>query len=51
MKLKAQPIPNSGASNIVFVSKYRGKEIYGQFKTDIGEILRKLLEQKKSRNF
>ena len=28
--------------HIVFVPKYRRKEIYGQLKRDIGEILRKL---------
>ena len=27
-------------------AKYRGKEIYGQLRKDIGEILRKLCEQK-----
>ena len=32
--------------HIVFVPKYRRKEIYGQLKRDIGEILRKLCEQK-----
>lgn len=31
---------------IVFAPKYRRKEIYGQLKKDIGEILRKLCEQK-----
>ena len=31
---------------IVFAPKYRRKEIYGQLKRDIGEILRKLCEQK-----
>ena len=31
--------------HIVFVPKYRRKEIYGQLKRDIGEILRKLCEQ------
>ena len=30
----------------VFAPKYRRKEIYGQLKRDIGEILRKLREQK-----
>ena len=33
-------------NNIVFAPKYRRKEIYGQLKKDIGEILRKLCEQK-----
>lgn len=33
-------------NSIVFVPKYRRKEIYGQLKRDIGEILRKLCEQK-----
>ena len=32
--------------HIVFAPKYRRKEIYGQLKKDIGEILRKLWEQK-----
>jgi len=32
--------------HIVFSPKYRRKEIYGQLKKDIGEILRKLCEQK-----
>ena len=32
--------------HIVFAPKYRRKEIYGQIKRDIGEILRKLCEQK-----
>ena len=32
--------------HIVFAPKYRRKEIYGTLKKDIGEILRKLCEQK-----
>ena len=32
--------------HIVFAPKYRRKEIYGQLKRDIGEILRKLCDQK-----
>ncbi len=32
--------------HIVFAPKYRRKEIYGQLKKDIVEILRKLCEQK-----
>ena len=32
--------------HIVFAPKYRRKEIYGQLKKDIGEILRKLCQQK-----
>ena len=32
--------------HVVFAPKYRRKEIYGQIKKDIGEILRKLCEQK-----
>ncbi len=32
--------------HIVCVPKYRRKEIYGKLKRDIGEILRKLCEQK-----
>ena len=33
--------------HIVFAPKYRRKEIYGQFKKDIGEIIRKLCDEKK----
>ena len=33
--------------HIVFASKYRRKEIYGQLKKDIGEIIRKLCNEKK----
>ena len=32
--------------HIVFAPKYRRKEIYGKLRRDIGEILRKLCEQK-----
>lgn len=32
--------------HIVFAPKYRRKEIYGQIKQDIGQIIRKLCEQK-----
>ena len=32
--------------HIVFAPKYRRQEIYGKLKTDIGQILRKLCEQK-----
>ena len=32
--------------HIVFAPKYRRKEIYGQLRKDIGQILRKLCEQK-----
>ncbi len=32
--------------HIVFAPKYRRKVIYGQLRKDIGEILRKLCEQK-----
>ena len=32
--------------HIVFAPKYRRKEIYGKLKRDIGEIMRKLCEQK-----
>ena len=32
--------------HIVFAPKYRRKEIYGKLKRDIGEILRKLCNQK-----
>ena len=37
--------------HIVFAPKYRRKEIYGQLKKDIGEILRKLCEQKGAETF
>ncbi len=33
--------------HIVFAPKFRRKEIYGKLRQDIGEILRKLSEQKK----
>ena len=33
--------------HVVFAPKYRRKEIYGKLKQDIGQILRKLCEQKK----
>ena len=33
--------------HIVFAPKFRRKEIYGKLRQDIGEILRKLCEQKK----
>lgn len=33
---------------IVFAPKYRGKEIYGKIKADIGVILRQLCKQKKA---
>ena len=33
--------------HIVFAPKYRRKEIYGKLKTDIGQILRKLCNEKK----
>lgn len=36
--------------HIVFAPKYRRKEIYGTLKKDIGEILRKLCEQKRCRD-
>ncbi len=32
---------------IVFAPKYRRQEIYGKIKADIGQIIRKLCEQKK----
>ena len=52
MKEKNNEIRSSSHSkyrcqyHIVFAPKYRRKEIYGQLKKDIGEILRKLCEQK-----
>ena len=33
--------------HIVFAPKYRRREIYGQLKADIGEIIRKLCNEKK----
>ena len=33
--------------HIVFAPKYRRKEIYGKIKAEIGQIIRKLCEQKK----
>lgn len=33
-------------NSVVFAPKYRRKEIYGKIKKDIGEIIRKLCEQK-----
>lgn len=33
--------------HIVFAPKYRRKEIYGKLRKDVGEILRKLCEEKK----
>ena len=33
--------------HIVFAPKYRRKEIYGKLRKDIGEILRKLCDEKK----
>ena len=33
--------------HIVFAPKYRRKDIYGQLKKDIGEIIRKLCDEKK----
>ena len=33
--------------HIVFAPKFRRQEIYGKLKRDIGEILRKLCDQKK----
>ena len=33
--------------HIVFAPKYRRKEIYGQLRADIGQILRKLCNEKK----
>jgi len=32
--------------HIVFAPKYRRQEVYGKIKADIGQILRKLCEQK-----
>ena len=40
-------IPGEGAiRHVAFAPKLRGKEIYGKLKKDIGQILRKLCEQK-----
>jgi putative transposase len=52
MKINNNEIKSSAQSkyrcqyHIVFAPKYRRKEIYGQIKKDIGEILRKLCIQK-----
>ena len=52
MKIEKNEIKSTAHSkyrcqyHIVFAPKYRRKEIYGKFKRDIGEILRKLCEQK-----
>lgn len=56
MKLNNNEIKSSAHSkyrchyHIVFAPKYRRKEIYGQIKKDIGEILRKLCIQKGCRD-
>ena len=52
MKIERNEIKSTAHSkyrcqyHIVFAPKYRRKEIYGKLKRDIGEILRKLCEQK-----
>ena len=52
MKIERNEIKSSAHSkyrcqyHIVFAPKYRRKEVYGTIKKDIGEILRKLWEQK-----
>ena len=52
MKIERNEIKSSAHSkyrcqyHIVFAPKYRRKEVYGTIKKDIGEILRKLCEQK-----
>ena len=52
MKIEKNEIKSTAHSkyrcqyHIVFAPKYRRKEIYGKLKKDIGEILRKLCEQK-----
>jgi hypothetical protein len=52
MKIEKNEIKSTAHSkyrcqyHIVFAPKYRRKEIYGTLKRDIGEILRKLCEQK-----
>ena len=52
MKIEKNEIKSTAHSkyrcqyHIVFAPKYRRKEIYGKLKRDIGEILRKLCEQK-----
>ena len=44
-------IPGEGAiRHVAFTPKLRGKEIYGKLKKDIGQILRKLREQRCSNN-
>lgn len=37
--------------HVVFAPKYRRMAIYGQIRTDIGVILRKLCEQKEWKSF
>jgi len=35
--------------HIIFIPKYRRKALYGQFRRHLGEVIRKLAEQKESR--
>ena len=35
--------------HVVFIPKYRKKAIFGQLRSELGEILRRLAEQKESR--
>lgn len=49
MKLDAESLAHikwNYKYHIVFASKYRRQVIYGEIKTDIGQILRKLLNIK-----
>ena len=35
--------------HVVFIPKYRRKQLYGELRRHLGEVLRKLAEQKESR--
>ena len=35
--------------HVVFIPKYRKKAIFGQIRSDLGSVLRRLAEQKESR--
>ena len=50
MKIEVKHLAHSSYRceyHIVFAPKYRRREIYGQLKADIGEIIRKLCKEKK----
>ena len=46
-KIKVKIEEKEISYHIVFAPKYRRKDIYGQLKKDIGEIIRKLCDEKK----